>query len=125
MSFVFIEFWEDQFKCRYPGSARTPYNVQYERMCSGVERLSADNIEFEAQLQFVTDAVLAFAHAIRYARRGLRAVRSPLTSRLTPYRLCVAGICTASCAAASRGCATQCGPLAAPLCCVTYDKCAS
>ncbi|CAD0247129.1 unnamed protein product [Spodoptera exigua] len=61
----FVEFWEDQFKCRYPGSARTPYNVQYERTCTGAERLSADNIEFEAQLQFVTDAVLAFAHAIR------------------------------------------------------------
>nr|XP_021199674.2 metabotropic glutamate receptor 2 [Helicoverpa armigera] len=61
----FVEFWEDQFKCRYPGSARTPYNVQYSRACSGAERLSPDNIEFEAQLQFVTDAVLAFAHAIR------------------------------------------------------------
>ncbi|XP_075978181.1 metabotropic glutamate receptor 2-like [Anticarsia gemmatalis] len=61
----FVEFWEDQFKCRYPGSARTPYNVQYARACTGAERLSADNIEFEAQLQFVTDAVLAFAYAIR------------------------------------------------------------
>ncbi|KAJ8731689.1 hypothetical protein PYW07_004853 [Mythimna separata] len=61
----FVEFWEDQFKCRYPGSARTPYNTQYSRACSGSEQLSADNIEFEAQLQFVTDAVLAFVHAIR------------------------------------------------------------
>ncbi|XP_037868564.1 metabotropic glutamate receptor 2 [Bombyx mori] len=61
----FVEFWEDQFRCRYPGSARTPYNAQYSRLCSGRERLSAGNIEFEAQLQFVTDAVLAFAHAIR------------------------------------------------------------
>lgn len=59
------EFWEDQFKCRYPGSARTPYNVQYTQTCTGNEQLSADNIEFEAQLQFVTDAVLAFAYAIR------------------------------------------------------------
>lgn len=62
------EFWEDHFKCRYPGAARTPYNAHYESMCSGREQLSADNIEFEAQLQFVTDAVLAFAVAIRCVR---------------------------------------------------------
>ncbi|XP_059045658.1 metabotropic glutamate receptor 2-like [Achroia grisella] len=61
----FVEFWEDHFRCRYPGSARTPYNGQYSRACSGRERLTADNTEFEAQLQFVADAVLAFVHAIR------------------------------------------------------------
>lgn len=64
--FLFLsEFWEDQFRCRYPGGALTPYNAQYSRVCSGRERLSPDNTVFEAQLQFVTDAVLAFAYAIR------------------------------------------------------------
>ncbi|CAH0585979.1 unnamed protein product [Chrysodeixis includens] len=80
----FVEFWEDQFKCRYPGSARTPYNVQYERMCSGTEQLSADNIEFEAQLQFVTDAVLAFAHAIRDMHRELCGGKPGLCDAMRP-----------------------------------------
>ncbi|KAG7308949.1 hypothetical protein JYU34_006225 [Plutella xylostella] len=61
----FVEFWEDHFSCRLPGSARTPYNAGLTRACSGDERLSADNTEFEAQLQFVSDAVMAFAYAIR------------------------------------------------------------
>ncbi|CAG9786492.1 unnamed protein product [Diatraea saccharalis] len=61
----FIELWEAQFQCRYPGSPRTPYNGHFERACSGHERLTVDNTEFERQLQFVSDAVLAFAYAIR------------------------------------------------------------
>ncbi|XP_032517758.2 metabotropic glutamate receptor 2-like [Danaus plexippus] len=60
----FVEFWEEQFRCRYPGSPRSRTNAQYEP-CSGTERLSVDNTEFEAQLQFVTDAVWAFVYAIR------------------------------------------------------------
>ncbi|XP_061715868.1 metabotropic glutamate receptor 2-like [Cydia pomonella] len=61
----FVEFWEDHFQCRYPGSPRTPYNVKYTKPCSGLERLTEDNTEFEGQLQFVSDAVMAFAYAIR------------------------------------------------------------
>ncbi|KAM3962611.1 metabotropic glutamate receptor 2 [Aphomia sociella] len=61
----FVEFWEDHFQCRYPGSPRTPYNWQYEQYCSGTERLTLDNTEFERQLQFVSDAVMAFAYSIR------------------------------------------------------------
>ncbi|XP_039753655.1 metabotropic glutamate receptor 2-like [Pararge aegeria] len=61
----FVEFWEDHFQCRYPGSLRTPYNGQYHRACSGMERLTDSNTEFERQLQFVSDAVMAFAYAIR------------------------------------------------------------
>ncbi|XP_061383985.1 metabotropic glutamate receptor 2-like [Danaus plexippus] len=61
----FVEFWEDHFQCRYPGSPKTPYNGQYERQCSGLERLTNKNTEFERQLQFVSDAVMAFAYAIR------------------------------------------------------------
>ncbi|KAJ0176890.1 hypothetical protein K1T71_008069 [Dendrolimus kikuchii] len=80
----FVEFWEDQFRCRYPGSARTPYNIQYERRCSGEERLSAHNIEFEAQLQFVTDAVLAFVHAIRDMHEDLCGGKPGLCEAMRP-----------------------------------------
>ncbi|KAI5639157.1 receptor family ligand binding region domain-containing protein [Phthorimaea operculella] len=67
----FVEFWEEQFRCRYPGSARTPYNAEWSRACTGREQLANSNVEFEAQLQFVADAVLAFAHAIRDMHREL------------------------------------------------------
>ena len=44
----------------------TPYNQHYDRNCSGNEKLTKENTQFEAQLQFVSDAVMAFAHAFRY-----------------------------------------------------------
>ena len=44
----------------------TPYNQDYKRNCSGNEKLTKENTQFEAQLQFVSDAVMAFAHAFRY-----------------------------------------------------------
>lgn len=59
------EFWEDHFRCRYPGSALTPYNGNYTRGCTGLERLTSNNTQFEAQLQFVSDAVMAFVYALR------------------------------------------------------------
>ena len=43
----------------------TPYNQNYKRNCSGNERLTKENTQFEAQLQFVSDAVMAFAYAFR------------------------------------------------------------
>ncbi|OWR41061.1 metabotropic glutamate receptor 4 6 7 8 [Danaus plexippus plexippus] len=70
----FVEFWEDHFQCRYPGSPKTPYNGQYERQCSGLERLTNKNTEFERQLQFVSDAVMAFAYAIRNVQYDLNRV---------------------------------------------------
>ena len=65
---LFSEFWEDHFKCRYRGerALNTPYNQDYKRNCSGNEKLTKENTQFEAQLQFVSDAVMAFAHAFRY-----------------------------------------------------------
>jgi hypothetical protein len=60
-----LEFWEDHFKCRYPGGLSTPHNQGYHRACTGEERLTKENTQFEAQLQFVSDAVMAFAHAFR------------------------------------------------------------
>ncbi|KAL4702857.1 hypothetical protein ACJJTC_018375 [Scirpophaga incertulas] len=80
----FVEFWEDHFRCRWPGGARTPYNRHYARACSGSERLSADNTEFEAQLQFVADAVFAFVHAIRDMHNDLCGGRPGLCDAMRP-----------------------------------------
>lgn len=41
------------------------HSQDWERMCTGLEELTADGIEFEAQLQYVSDAVLAFAYAFK------------------------------------------------------------
>lgn len=62
---IFPEFWEHQFSCRYPNSSKTPYNIKMGNLCNGTEKLTKDNTVFEDQLQFVSDAVLAFAYAIR------------------------------------------------------------
>ncbi|XP_060803409.1 metabotropic glutamate receptor 2-like [Amyelois transitella] len=80
----FVEFWEDHFQCRYPGSPRTPYNLQYEQPCSGSERLTLDNTEFERQLQFVSDAVFAFAHAIRDMHAAVCGGRPGLCDAMKP-----------------------------------------
>ncbi|XP_037717198.1 metabotropic glutamate receptor 2 isoform X1 [Drosophila subpulchrella] len=66
----FVEFWEDHFQCRYPGSTSTPYN-NYTKQCTKKERLSRQNMDFEDQLQFVSDAVMAFAYALRDMHRDL------------------------------------------------------
>ena len=63
--FLFAEFWEDHFKCRYPNSSLTPYNKAYTNTCTTKEQLTKNNTDFEDQLQFVSDAVMAFAYALR------------------------------------------------------------
>ncbi|XP_053610017.1 metabotropic glutamate receptor 2-like [Plodia interpunctella] len=80
----FVEFWEDQFRCRVRGSARTPYNAEYSRTCSGQERLTAENTNFEAQLQFVTDAVYAFVHAIKDMHADLCGGKPGLCEAMRP-----------------------------------------
>ncbi|KAG6449197.1 hypothetical protein O3G_MSEX005931 [Manduca sexta] len=80
----FVEFWEDHFQCRYPGSPRTPYNGQYSHTCSGLERLTDNNTEFERQLQFVSDAVMAFAYAIRDMHGAVCAGRPGLCDAMRP-----------------------------------------
>lgn len=65
MWFPVLEFWEHHFQCKYPNSSKTPYNQQYTKMCSGKEKLTKQNTAFEDQLQFVSDAVMAFGYAIR------------------------------------------------------------
>ncbi|KAG7308936.1 hypothetical protein JYU34_006206, partial [Plutella xylostella] len=81
--FRVVEFWEDHFRCRHPRGARTPYNAHYSRTCGG-ERLSAENTEFEAQLQFVVDAVMAFAYAIRDMHQDLCGGRPGLCAEMRP-----------------------------------------
>jgi metabotropic X receptor len=61
----FSEFWEHHFHCRYPNSSKTPYTEKHAPLCSGKEKLTRQNTVFEDQLQFVSDAVMAFAYAIR------------------------------------------------------------
>ncbi|CAH0691630.1 unnamed protein product [Spodoptera exigua] len=79
------EFWEDHFQCRYPGSLKTPYNGQYSRTCSGMERLTVNNTEFERQLQFVSDAVMAFAHSIRAPSVVFEWLFEARAERYAPY----------------------------------------
>ncbi|XP_047503718.1 metabotropic glutamate receptor 2-like [Pieris napi] len=80
----FVEFWEHHFQCRYPGSPRTPYNGHQKRRCSGLERLTVENTEFERQLQFVSDAVMAFAYAIRDMHAAVCGGRHGLCEAMRP-----------------------------------------
>ena len=65
------EFWEHHFQCKYTGSPATPFNSNYSSACTGRERLTRENTEFEAQLTFVSDAVMAFAHAVAALQRAV------------------------------------------------------
>ncbi|GAV00342.1 hypothetical protein RvY_11206-2 [Ramazzottius varieornatus] len=55
------------FQCKFPGAPLTPYNVQWANECSAeesYERTGAFSLDMEGQLQFVSDAVMAFVHAL-------------------------------------------------------------
>ncbi|XP_014601377.1 PREDICTED: metabotropic glutamate receptor 2-like isoform X2 [Polistes canadensis] len=80
----FVEFWEDHFQCRYPNSTLTPHNQKYTKPCSTKERLTKENTVFEDQLQFVSDAVMAFAHAFRDMHRDLCGNKTGLCSTMKP-----------------------------------------
>ncbi|XP_077509447.1 mangetout isoform X2 [Amblyomma americanum] len=61
----FIEFWEHFFRCKWNNSLVTPFNQRHPRNCTGRERISDNkSYKLEGQLQFVSDAVLAFAYAL-------------------------------------------------------------
>ncbi|KAG5328192.1 GRM protein, partial [Acromyrmex charruanus] len=80
----FVEFWEDHFKCQYPNAPRTPYNVNYTRNCTTKERLTKQNTAFEDQLQFVSDAVMAFAYAFRDMHTDLCHGKAGLCDEMKP-----------------------------------------
>ncbi|XP_035825890.1 metabotropic glutamate receptor 4-like [Aplysia californica] len=79
----FAEYWEDLFSCRFPRSPPTPYNQHYNKTCTGHERIDPDSFEMEAQLQFVSDAVMAFAHAFKEIHLRLCGGRPGLCERMT------------------------------------------
>ncbi|XP_041979231.1 metabotropic glutamate receptor 2-like [Aricia agestis] len=85
----FVEFWEEQFNCRYGRApyahTRAPHSHTAARPpCTGREQLTADNTEFEAQLQFVADAVWAFVYAIRDMHRDLCGDEHGLCDKMRP-----------------------------------------
>ncbi|XP_044265994.1 metabotropic glutamate receptor 2 isoform X2 [Tribolium madens] len=82
----FIEFWEHHFQCRYPNSSKTPYNQKHSHLCTGKEKLTRQNTVFEDQLQFVSDAVMAFAYAIRDMHRDLCHGRPGLCDAMKPTK---------------------------------------
>ncbi|XP_060527716.1 metabotropic glutamate receptor 4-like isoform X4 [Cylas formicarius] len=82
----FVEFWEHHFSCRYPNSSKTPYNIRYTKNCTGKEKLTEENIVFEDQLQFVSDAVMAFAYAIRDMHDDLCNGRAGLCDEMKPTK---------------------------------------
>lgn len=84
--FTFAEFWEDHFHCRYPNSTPTLYNGKHKVPCTTKERLRLGNTQFEAQLQFVSDAVMAFAHAFRDMHRDLCDGVPGLCPRMKPIK---------------------------------------
>ncbi|CAH0772914.1 unnamed protein product [Bemisia tabaci] len=80
----FVEFWEAHFTCRYPNSSLTPYNGNYTRTCTMTEKLTAATTAFEKQLQFVSDAVMAFAHAFKDMHRDLCHNETGLCEAMNP-----------------------------------------
>ncbi|CAH1407468.1 unnamed protein product [Nezara viridula] len=82
----FVEFWEDHFKCRYPDSSPTPYNIRFVRECSEKDKLTKDDIVFEKQLQFVSDAVMAFAVALQNMHRDLCGNFKGICSKMNPTK---------------------------------------
>ncbi|CAG0918157.1 unnamed protein product [Notodromas monacha] len=78
----FVEFWEHVFDCRWPGSPATPHNMHHTKRCTGTEKMT--NTEFEGQLQFVSDAVFAFAYAFRDLHRDLCGKTRGLCAKMMP-----------------------------------------
>lgn len=81
-----VEFWEDHFQCRYPNSSATPYNQKYSRVCTTHERLTRETLDFENQLQFVSDAVKAFAVALKNMHQALCGPHRGLCALMKPTK---------------------------------------
>lgn len=80
----FIEFWEHFFDCKWPNSTKTPYN-QKTNLCSGEEVMSSKTgYEAERQLQFVSDAVLVFAYALKAMHKDLCGRYDGLCPKMQP-----------------------------------------
>ncbi|XP_020712388.2 metabotropic glutamate receptor 2-like isoform X2 [Athalia rosae] len=82
----FVEFWEDHFQCRYPNASWTPYNQKYTKPCTTKERLTKQSTAFEGQLQYVSDAVTAFAHAFRDMHKAVCHGKPGLCDAMKPTK---------------------------------------
>ncbi|PBC28293.1 Metabotropic glutamate receptor [Apis cerana cerana] len=80
------EFWEHHFQCRYPNASITPYNKNYTKFCTTEKRLTKQNTAFENQLQFVSDAVMAFAYAFRDMHKELCDGKPGLCDAMKPTK---------------------------------------
>ncbi|UYV77703.1 GPRMGL5 [Cordylochernes scorpioides] len=78
----FAEYWEHAFNCRWQGQPPTPYNTDVRPACTGKEHHS--ELQIEKQLQFVSDAVLAFAVALKDLHADVCAGRSGLCEGMKP-----------------------------------------
>lgn len=61
----FYEMWEHTFKCRYISKPETLFNQNHSTICTGKENLQQDPYAYEKQLQFVSDATMVFAYALK------------------------------------------------------------
>ncbi|KAI8489782.1 hypothetical protein Bbelb_324120 [Branchiostoma belcheri] len=62
------ELWEEHFQCKWPGSMLTPFNYHFDsvnKTCDTNVSINAHTgYKQDGQLQFIVNAVLAFAHAL-------------------------------------------------------------
>uniref|UniRef100_A0A8D8HVL6 Metabotropic glutamate receptor 8 n=2 Tax=Culex pipiens TaxID=7175 RepID=A0A8D8HVL6_CULPI len=82
----FVEFWEDHFQCKYPGSPLTPYNMGYTKECSTSDTLKGMSLDFEDQLQFVSDAVMSFGYAFKNMHSELCHGKPGICKSMNPTR---------------------------------------
>ncbi|XP_050072706.1 chromatin-remodeling ATPase INO80-like [Anopheles maculipalpis] len=82
----FVEFWENNFQCKYPNSPSTPYNKDYKKECSTTEKLAKGDLDFEDQLQFVSDAVMAFGYAFKNMHQELCRGKPGLCDAMNPTK---------------------------------------
>ncbi|XP_049544407.1 chromatin-remodeling ATPase INO80-like [Anopheles darlingi] len=82
----FVEFWEHNFQCKYPNSPYTPYNRDYKSYCSMAEKLTKGDLDFEDQLQFVSDAVMAFGYAFKNMHNELCGGKAGLCDAMNPTK---------------------------------------
>lgn len=79
----FKEYWEHWFSCKFADSLNTPWNIDYEKECTGYEQYE-EKIDFEDQLQFVSDAVLAFAYGLKDMHADVCGGRPGLCDEMNP-----------------------------------------
>eukprot|EP00106_Octopus_bimaculoides_P023794 XP_014791236.1 PREDICTED: metabotropic glutamate receptor 4-like isoform X2 [Octopus bimaculoides] len=80
----FIEYWEQHFQCKYPNSSWTPFNEMYNETCTGNEVIDPDDFHLEAQLQFVSDAAMAFGYAFKAMHQDLCDGKPYLCDKMSP-----------------------------------------